>query len=141
MILKRLINELKKMDNAELCENTCNGTYFIKLDYCNIHIPNNYPFNPPKTNIEFIKTSIDPTIWCFTILSNPILKKRMETWRISCSCCHSITCQHNWRYSYLLKDVAEEALFNKTYNDICIKKIKFPKLPIDILEYIVINHC
>ena len=140
-MLKRVKNELKKWEEGELCEDNSNieTIYFIKLHYCNIYLPRTYPFNPPHANIRFITTGLDPMLWCFVILSSPSLKKCMPTWRISCTCCQSLTCSHNWSVACLLKHVAAEALFHKTYHDLLIKKINFPIIHIDVLEYMVDN--
>lgn len=135
-MLKRIRREMELWPHLQqpLVENNV-----LYCDGEEIEIPDAYPFGPPRIrNIKYITelNGIQPEIWCLALLSSPFLHNRYPTCKLPCTCCHTLTCPHNWNTACRLHQVWEEARFHTIYNRLV--GVKLPcALPVDVLNYMV----
>ena len=107
--LKRIQNEI-----PDILEKYNNINVFYSKHYTKIIIRNNiifilepnYPFNPPQiiiNNVPYIH---------FLKAPSPRINNLFQYFSISCPCCNTITCMHNWSPSTRITTIMEE--INKT---------------------------
>jgi ubiquitin-protein ligase len=141
---KRIIRELEKLE--ESCslisiENDINNkdinTILTILDTKNrliysIIIDLNYPFRPPKIQINF-----RPYYEFLKISFVPFTENLRKIHNINCLCCSTITCGDNWSPGFTINNLIKEIRSFKCYkrdliNKLLADKIKFKYLIDDI---------
>lgn len=97
-----------------------NETYSVEFmnmkdnKYYEFIISNNYPFNPPKLNINFKPYSYYLNFQSFDF------KKKIENYKkIRCFCCSTKICGDNWSPAYTMRHILDEVVdFRKICRDI-----------------------
>jgi hypothetical protein len=104
-VIKRLNIEIIELYSKYKTFNIEYNENIIKFRLKNIelHITNNYPFQPPKV---FIKEK--PYIEFLIIKSNKIKHILYDYIKYECLCCSSIICPNNWTASYHIQKIIDE---------------------------------
>lgn len=98
------------MSNYKVCFYTVNkNRYFEFIFSCD------YPFKPPKMNLNF-----KPYSYLHYLKSNSLVfnQKLLKHKKIRCFCCHSKLCNDNWSPAYTMNHIMEEV---DTFKNICIE--------------------
>ena len=101
-----------------------------------LKLPATYPFSPPIHSIRFLTHPLDVATWAIAVLSAPFSRSAVESPRVSCMCCHSVTCPDKWAPARTLHTVVHEAVFMHTYRR--VEDIRMPvALPDDVWIHMV----
>ena len=144
IVKKRISKELQKLyENCslisiELDENNKETTGHPKpvvniYDNSNgliysIILNSNYPFRPPKVQINF-----KPYYEFLRIGFLPFLENLKKINKINCLCCSTITCENNWCPGFTTNDVINEIRKFKGYKCNLIKKLFADKIKLRYL--------
>jgi len=131
-----------KLDNDKI--NNCQSflVSFTTIKECNYFefiIGINYPFRPPKLNINF-----KPYLHNFNFESKKFKENLFKYKKIRCFCCNTKLCGDNWSPAYTIRHILEEFNdFKQKCRDICyitiidVIKRKYLNSNINIIEWLL----
>lgn len=134
-MLKRVRRELQIWNREDGCtvhfdDITLVLTATFRSHDITVHIPESYPFSPPRHRHAFLLSPLHARTWALSVLSFPPSLQVIETPFIPCTCCHSPTCPNNWAVSRKVWEIVYEAIFLTLYRQ--LDSIVMFELPDDL---------
>ena len=134
---KRIENELREWNISDkvIWNPGTKSIIWQALGNSILHIPDNYPFEPPRPQPALLREKINACFWAITILSRPELLVVAPSPHIECICCSSITCSNKWNPTFKIRQVILEVDFSERYK--LMKRVQCPTLPSELWEHII----